>query len=142
MNKKRIILDTNILISGLILSSSKPQQVFDWVTQKHILLMSEETLAELFKTFIRPKFEKYISLEKRLAFVANLKQQAEIIEITESITDCRDSKDNKFLELAISGNADCLITGDQDLLVLNPFRDTEIITATDFLTRFSNRGEG
>ncbi|MBP0012427.1 MAG: putative toxin-antitoxin system toxin component, PIN family [Roseofilum sp. SBFL] len=62
MNKKRIILDTNILISGLILSSSKPQQVFDLVTKKHIVLMSEETLAELFKIFIRPKFEKYISL--------------------------------------------------------------------------------
>jgi len=137
MNKKSIILDTNILISGLMLSSSKPQQVFDFVTQKHIILMSETTLAELFKTSIGPKFDKYLSLEKRLAFVASLKQTAEIIEIIESLADCRDPKDNKFLELAVSGNADFLITGDLDLLVLNPFRKTEIITAADFLAKFS-----
>lgn len=136
MNKKRIILDTNVLISGLMLPSSKPQQIFDLVTQNHVILISEATLAELFKTFIRPKFDKYLSLEKRLAFVASLKQKAEMIEITESIADCRDPKDNKFLELAVSGNADFLITGDRDLLVLNPFKHTEIITVADFLTRF------
>jgi len=136
MNKKRIILDTNLLISGLMLPSSKPQQIFDLVTQKHVILISEATLGELFTTFIRPKFDKYLSLEKRLAFVASLKQKAEMIEITESIADCRDPKDNKFLELAVSGNADFLLTGDRDLLVLNPFRNTEIITGADFLTRF------
>ena len=51
---------------------------------------------------------------------------------------CRDPKDNKFLELAVSGKADFIITGDQDLLVLNPFRNIEIITINEFLTRFNN----
>jgi predicted nucleic acid-binding protein len=62
---------------------------------------------------------------------------SELIEIKESITICRDSKDDKFLELAISGNADFIITGDQDLLVLNPFRNIEVITANEFLSRFN-----
>jgi predicted nucleic acid-binding protein len=62
---------------------------------------------------------------------------SELIEIKESITICRDSKDDKFLELAISGKADFIITGDQDLLVLNPFRNIEIIAANEFLNRFN-----
>lgn len=139
MNKQRIVLDTNILISGLLLSSCKPQQVFDVVTQNHTLLMSESTLAEIVKTFIRPKFDKYVSLATRLAFIASFKQKAEIIKINESITDCRDPKDNKFLELAVSGNADVLITGDYDLLVLNPFRTIQIVTINEYLTQFTNQ---
>lgn len=138
MSKKRIILDTNILISGLVFSSCKPQQVFDLVREHHTLLMSEATLAEVLKVFIRPKFDKYISLEKRLAFITGLKRQAEMIITTETITDCRDPKDNKFLELAASGRANFLITGDQDLLVLNPFRDTEILTVNDFIENFNS----
>ena len=49
------------------------------------------------------------------------------------ITDCCDPKDNKFLELAVAANASCLITGDNDLLVLHPFRNIPILNATDFL---------
>lgn len=59
--------------------------------------------------------------------------QSEFIDIIEEIKECRDEKDNKFLELAISGNADFIITGDNDLLVLNPFRTIQIITPKSFL---------
>jgi uncharacterized protein len=86
---------------------------------------------------MRPKFDKYISQEKRLNFLGNLQQKAKLVKIKETINACRDAKDNKFLELAVSGNGDFIITGDQDLLVLNPFRKIEIITVNEFLTRFS-----
>jgi predicted nucleic acid-binding protein len=56
------------------------------------------------------------------------------VEITETITDCRDAKDNKFLELAVSGKADCVVSGDSDLLVLNPFRGISILTPREFLS--------
>jgi uncharacterized protein len=138
MTKLRIILDTNVLISGVLLSKSTSQQLFDRVTEKEILLISETIFSEISQTLIRKKFDKYVSLEKRLNFLANLRQKAEIVEITEIITICRDSKDNKFLELAVSGKANFIITGDQDLLVLNPFRHTEIITINEFLTRFNS----
>lgn len=53
-----------------------------------------------------------------------------------SITDCRDPKDNKYLELAISANASCIISADKDLLVLHPFRGIPILNAVDFIDNF------
>ncbi|MGD1715859.1 putative toxin-antitoxin system toxin component, PIN family [Dapis sp. BLCC M172] len=117
MSRLRVILDTNVLISGLLLSSSTSQQVFDWVTAKEVMLISENTYQEISRTLIRKKFDKYLSLETRLQFISALRNKAEIIiNITETIEICRDSKDNKFLELAVSGNATHIITGDKDLL--------------------------
>jgi hypothetical protein len=69
-------------------------------------------------------------------FILNLFRIGEFIEPTEKITICRDQKDNKFLELAIGGNADCIVSGDKDLLVLNPFRGNKIISPGDFLIQF------
>jgi len=60
-------------------------------------------------------------------------QKSLLIEIEETIIECRDAKDNKFLELAISGKASAIITGDKDLLVLHPFRGIPIITVSQFL---------
>jgi putative PIN family toxin of toxin-antitoxin system len=55
------------------------------------------------------------------------------IETNETISECRDPKDNKFLELAVCGKADFIISGDEDLLVLNPFRNIQMITPDSFL---------
>jgi putative PIN family toxin of toxin-antitoxin system len=63
-------------------------------------------------------------------------KEVELIEVTEVINDCRDAKDNKFLELAASGKADCIVSGDQDLLILNPFRAIPILTPGEFLYSF------
>ena len=136
MSKWRIILDTNVLISGLLLSASTSQQVFDRVTATETLLISEATFTEIYQTFIRKKFNKYLSLEKRLQFIASLRNKAEIVNITSYVSICRDPKDNKILELAVSGQANFIITGDKDLLVLNPFQGIEIITVNEFLTKF------
>jgi hypothetical protein len=139
MNKFRVVLDTNILISGLILSSSKSQQVFDLVTENEILLISENTFQEIYQTFRRSKFDQYLSLEKRLGFLATLREKAQLIDIQEEkIIVCRDPKDDKFLELAVNGQADFIITGDEDLLVFNTFRNIEIITVNEFLNRFAS----
>lgn len=76
MSKRKIILDTNIFISGLLLSSSTSQQVFDIVTENEILLISESTFTEFYNTITRKKFDKYLSLEKRLNFLARLREKA------------------------------------------------------------------
>ena len=81
----------------------------------------------------RPKFDKYVDPEIRSEFIVQLIQQSELVEINESILACRDSKDDKFLEVAVNGKADHLITGDRDLLVLHPFQDVQIITPSAFL---------
>lgn len=97
---------------------------------------SEDTYDELTDVFLRPKFEKYALLSDRLAFTHELKNILVFHEITEPITACRDPKDNKFLELAVAANAACIVTGDNDLLVLHPFRNIPILNAADFMAQF------
>lgn len=88
---------------------------------------------ELEEVVNRKKFDKYISKEKRIQFIAKFFDDVEIIDIVETVIACRDRKDDKFLELAVNGKADYIITGDQDLLVLHPFRNIEIISVSEYL---------
>ena len=134
MTKLRIVIDTNILISGLMAVNSLPQQVFDYATSQAILLISDEVQSEIENVISRPKLEKYITLERRVKFLAELSQQVERVEINQQIRACRDPKDDKFLELAVCGEANYIITGDADLLDLHPFQNISIIKAANFLT--------
>ena len=59
---------------------------------------------------------------------------AELVTITDRVTACRDPKDDKFLELAISGHADLIVSGDADLLALNPFQGIPIVTPAIFVS--------
>ena len=81
----------------------------------------------------REKFDKYITDAERTRFLADLLEKSAVIPITESITACRDPDDDKFLELAVSGNADYLVSGDDDLLALHPFRAIPILRPAEFL---------
>ncbi len=78
--------------------------------------------------------DKYLLEEERMRFLIALLKEAEMMEVSEEITDCRDVKDNKFLELAVGGKANCIVSGDDDLLVLNPFRGIPILTSREFLS--------
>lgn len=95
--------------------------------------MSEETIAELDEVLRRPKFDKYVSETRRLEFLAALVREAEVIDVDEVVTDCRDPKDNAFLALALSGNASHIVTGDSDFLVLHPFKGIPIVNPQSFL---------
>lgn len=94
-------------------------------------------MAELDDVLHRPKFDKYVSEEQRQEFLASLLDVAEVVEIVESIRVCRDTNDDKFLELVASGHASFLLTGDADLLALHPFRETSIVSPADFLATFA-----
>ncbi len=130
------IFDTNALISSNLLENSVNRKAFNKALDKGILLYSTSTFDEFAKTFIRSKFEKYLSLSKRMSVIAEFQARAALIDVRATVTACRDPKDNKFLELAISANASCIITGDKDLLILNPFRNIPILNAVDFLKKF------
>lgn len=131
-----LVIDSNVLISAAIFKGSIPDRLFRIAIQNHTILFSAFTYIELIKTLNRPKLTKYISRSKREAFLVQVKRFATFISPLETITICRDPKDNKFLELALSGNADCIISGDEDLLILNPFRGIPILTANEFLDRY------
>lgn len=129
----RIVLDTNILVSAVLNELSIPAKVHDIAKKRHTILTSAETYAELKEVLSRKKFNPYISFTSRGKFLSKFFEMAEMVESSEKITACRDPKDNMLLELAVSGNADLIITGDQDLLVLNPFRKIQIVTPAQFL---------
>jgi putative PIN family toxin of toxin-antitoxin system len=84
----------------------------------------------------RPKFDRYLLREERERFLAALVLEAVFVEITENVKACRDPKDDMFLELAVNGSATCIISGDTDLLELNPFRGIPIIKPDEFISLF------
>jgi uncharacterized protein len=130
----RVIFDTNVLVSAMLRSHSTPNKAVQYALANSFrVLASEATLLELLAIATRTKFDRYTSPPKRDYFVKNIASIADIIPITRTITLCRDPKDNKFLELAVCGAADYLITGDDDLLALHPFEATSILTPAQFL---------
>lgn len=138
MDELRFVIDTNILVSAVLINSSVPDVAFKKANKLGIMLFSDATFQELQEILNRSKFDKYISLNIRTQFLAKLKLESEAVEIVQIIKECRDPKDDKFLEVAINGNATHMITGDKDLLALHPFRGVDIITATQFLEIFSD----
>lgn len=76
---------------------------------------------------------RYVDEEDIQTFVAVLTREAEWVDVDMQITVCRDAKDNKFLELAISGRASHIVSGDSDLLALNPFEGIAIVPPHVFL---------
>ena len=102
-----------------------------------ILIVSRELLEELETRLARPKFSKYVDGPRRRAFIADLGLSAVRVELPGVVTVCRDPDDNKLLEIAVVGRADCLVTGDQDLLVLDPFQGVPILTPSGFLEAVS-----
>jgi len=130
---KTFVFDTNVLISAYILANSKNRQAYNKAFDAGMLVYSVATFDEFAETFIRLRFEKYLALEQRLAAIKEFRAKAFLINVDISITDCRDPKDNKFLELAVTSNASCIITGDKDLLELNPFRGIPVLNAAGFL---------
>jgi putative PIN family toxin of toxin-antitoxin system len=131
------VFDTNALLSALLKEDYMPGTALKKARQTGTLLVSAETVAEYFNVFSRIKFEKYVSMEIRLAFIENIISNALTIEPQIKVIDCRDPKDNKFLELAIAAGASCIISGDQDLLMLHPFNTIPILSPGDFLQQFN-----
>ncbi len=132
-----ILLDTNIIISALCFPFSKPRKAFDLAIKNGNLLTSEDTFNELKTALLKQKFDKYIELNLRQEFLKQYSKLCKTVQISQKIDICRDKKDNKFLELAMNGNADYIITGDSDLLILNPFENIKIITPDAFLNTFN-----
>lgn len=133
MSSDRFVLDTNLLISAALFKRSISRRAFDVAISSGTILLSESVLTELRDVFSRSRFDRYLSLESRSQFLNEFLEIVEIVEIAQSISVCRDPKDDKFLELAINGNASYVLTSDQDLLVLHPFREVKILTPADFL---------
>lgn len=134
MTSDRVVFDTNVLISALLFEHSIPARAFFGALRQGSVLVSLDTLQELQNVIKRRKFDTYVMTEERDVFITLLTTTATLVEIDERIQACQDSKDDKFLEVAVNGGAACIVSGDPDLLVLHPFRGIAIITPAVFLS--------
>jgi uncharacterized protein len=132
-NERRFVCDVNVIISAVLIPGSKPDRALRKAQDFGQLLVSESIWLELEQVLARPKFNRYTTPEERNDFLVDLSETVQFIDVTEQINECRDPKDNKYLELALSGQAECIVTGDDDLLVLNPWRGVEILNVQEFL---------
>ena len=136
-NELRVAFDTNVVVNATMFPRSIPNRAMRTGAALGCVLASEETVEEMRTVLIRRKFDRYLSPADRTRVLDEFLATVEMVAVDVSIHDCRDPKDNKFLELAVSGGATHLVTGDDDLLVLNPFRGVSILTPQAFLDEFS-----
>jgi putative PIN family toxin of toxin-antitoxin system len=132
---KLFIFDTVVLLHAMLSKNSGAFAALKKADSTGLLIVSDATLQELEEKIQDPKFDKYQSKNKRLAFFKAFSLLALNIDVKDEIRACRDPKDDKFLSLAVAAQADCIVTRDSDLLVLNPFQDIPILTPADFLNR-------
>ena len=140
--RQRVVLDTSVLVSRLLLPDSVPGQAARTAVDRGTVLMSEATVEELADVLSRPKFDRYVTVEERIRFLRLLGHVAEPVPIVHTVRACRDPRDDKFLELAVNGEADVIVTGDADLLALDPFRGLPILTPARFLARATEVSSG
>lgn len=128
---KRIIIDTNLWISFLITNDfNKLDQFLD--SDIYQIVFSEELFNEFIQVVHREKFNRYFNDLNIKSLIEIINDKALFVNVVSIINVCRDVKDNFLLSLAIDGDVDYLITGDNDLLTLKYFQKTSIITINDF----------
>jgi len=133
--RERIVADTNCLVSRLLLPSSVPGDAVREAADSGLLLVSEATMNELADILARHKFDRYISIADRQQFLRLLGRMAEFVPIVYPVRECRDPKDDKFLEVALNGKAELILTGDADLLAMHPWQGIPILAPARYLKR-------
>jgi hypothetical protein len=127
----RLVVDTNVFVSAALKATSWPAAMVQWLEVFGGLLKTAETEQELFNVLGRPRLLEKIGPLYAVR-LRSLFATAEVVTITEFMAECRDPKDDKFLELAVNGKADVIVSGDLDLLTLRSCRGIPIITAAAF----------
>ena len=130
-NPLKIIIDTNLWVSFII---SNKLNLLDPLLFSHKarLLFSKELISEVESTIKKPKLIKYFTVTGFDEMFTAFEPFIDLIEVQSPVTICRDPKDNFLLELARDGNADYLLTGDKDLLIIEKFGKTKIVSIADF----------
>ena len=129
----RIVPDTNFLISAFLFPGSQPARALATAQRTGKILCSKETLTELTGVLFRPKFDRNSSIEARIRTLLDFRKTVEVVTVQTIIAECRHPKADKFLALALDGEAHLLLTGDSDLLTLNPWRGVQILRPGAFI---------
>jgi putative PIN family toxin of toxin-antitoxin system len=128
-------VDTNVFASAILFPRSVPRQVVDHALDHGVVIFSDATMSELAEVLSRSKFDSFVSRADRELFLAQIESAAEFVPIIQLVRACRDPKDDKFLEVALNGRADVIITGDADLLRMHPWKDVAVLSPANYLKR-------
>ena len=132
---ERVVADTNTIVSGILLPESVPGRLLDTLVEREILIFSPATRDELLDVIAREKFDRYVLAEARERAATILVRDGEMVIPRRSFRACRDPKDDKFLDAAYAGEADYIVSGDDDLVALRKFDAIPILTARRYLAR-------
>jgi uncharacterized protein len=136
---RRVVLDTSSLVSAVIRIGSKPHQAMLHAFARCEVCASAETLAELERVLERSVWDAYADRDSLREFAALYRRNVRLFSVEEADRlavepPCRDQKDNKFLALAVAAQVDVLVSSDQDLLVMHPWRGIPILPPAAFLS--------
>ncbi len=127
----RVVVDTNVLLSAALSPNGVPSELVDWILREGALLFSEESFAELETRLWKPKFDRYLSIERRKQLLHDFNASAIWTTIPAALNAqyfSRDKTDDVFIRTAMAAEATRLISGDEDLLVLQPIGKLHIIS--------------
>lgn len=132
----RVVIDTNVWISGALSREGAPAQLVRHVLQYGLPVFSPSTFAELEARLWKPKFDRYLSMELRQRLLHDLNAASFWVDVPPEISSrsyCRDTDDDKFIHTALAAGAAWLVTGDRDLLEVPPLPDLLILAPADAL---------
>lgn len=141
----RAVIDTGVLVSGLLSRHGPPGAVLRALVDGHFTAVyTTEMLVELVDVLSRPRFRaKYgIRPDDIVALIQLIRLRGELVIPTRVVVACRDPKDDKFLTAALAGAADWIISGDADLLVLSPFEGIPILRPAEFVVGYGGQKTG
>ena len=133
----KAVYDTNVIVSGLIAHSGKPYQALEaWRRGDVILLVSKPIVDEVIEVLQRPYFQEKRHITR--ADIAGVKRslEADAVMVSPEIrleVVANDPDDNRILECAVAGDADCVVSGDHHLLELKQYQGIPVVTAAEFL---------
>lgn len=128
-----IVFDASSIVGALLKPDSVPERALLLARARHLICLSDAVEAEIREVICRPRFVRYLG-EGRGERVMDLVASAAVrFSPSVAVHDCRDAKDNKYLELALAAGARFLVSSDQDLLVLDPWRGVRIVTPAQFI---------
>ena len=133
MTRLRAVIDTNVFIAALIKPGGTTAKAVEKATSEFTVIRSADTISELEQKLATAKLQKYVQPEEVKVFLDALRNDTVLIDAVVSVRASRDPKDDKFIALAATGGADFFITEDKDLLVLEVYEATQIVTPLQFL---------
>jgi uncharacterized protein len=137
---RRVVLDASTLVSAALRVGAVPYQTLLEALGAWDVCASAETLAELEHVLGRKKFDRYLDRASRDEFVALIRHHVHLFAVRDAdlVTvdpPCRDLRDNQFLALALAAEVDVVVSSDEDLFALDPWRGIPVVTPGEFLSR-------